>query len=103
MKFLFSSCSILVLILAQASRAAEVEKPKPLIVLDATTKQALSRSSATVTELPDGRTQVKLNGGHRHVMMSRLGKDGTIETFCASTEEQAKRFLSGVELDEKAR
>lgn len=100
MKFLVHALSVLVLVPAQAM-ADEVKEHKPLVVLDTTTKQALSRSSATLIDLPDGRTQAKLNGGHRHLMMSRIGKDGTIETICVGTEDQAKQFFAGAELDEK--
>lgn len=71
------------------------------VELDASTQKALSRSNAEFVVLPDGRKQLVLNGGHRHVFVARIGEDGRVETVCVDHEEDARRFLAREDLQKE--
>lgn len=89
--------------LAQQVQPAE-SKPEPQgRILDESTKRMLDRSQSYVEQDGDGRFHLNANGGHQHVYMARIGKDGKVETFCAESIHAAEQFLSGRELAEVPR
>jgi hypothetical protein len=53
-----------------------------------------SSEGLTATTHPDGTTQVNLKGRFNSVVVARANADGTMETRCVTTLEEATAFLS---------
>ncbi|MEM9301595.1 MAG: hypothetical protein AAGE01_05760 [Pseudomonadota bacterium] len=88
----------LLLLAAPAIAQDDREEPaEPELVpageLTAETRRMLDRKRAELRLEPDGRQVLDLRGGHRHLLMARVGPDGKIETYCATAEAAARRWL----------
>ncbi len=78
---------------APVDRAGVREREAAPYVLDEITRRAVDRSAAELIVEADGSLTLELNGSHRHVYMARVGADGQLETFCATSEAAVRRFL----------
>ena len=80
----------------EAEPVVRREKPAQPFVPDAKTLALLDRSSAYLASPGlDGRRRLVTNGGHRHVLMARVGPDGVVETFCADSVHAAQNWGAG--------
>lgn len=69
------------------------------VQLDKITNKALSRNAIT-TISPDGQMSLDTKNSYRSVTLTRVNKEGKIETFCTTNEKNAKKFLKGKPLKE---
>lgn len=99
MKHAFLGIGLLSLALGAAVAAPVDDRPgvrereAAPYVLDEITRRAVDRSAAELLVETDGSLKLEFNGSHRHVYMARVGADGQIETFCATSEAAVRRFL----------
>jgi hypothetical protein len=73
--------------------------PLDQIHFDASTTRAFDRSGQYVTTKvkADGTVQTEVNGSFQNVTVARMGADGVIETYCTTSEQDAKNWMAGVD------
>jgi len=61
------------------------------------TLRAFDRSGAHVTldRRPDGALHAHHHGSFQNVTVARIGPDGTVDTYCTTDEQHARRWMSG--------
>lgn len=71
--------------------------PKDQIRFSPSTTDAFDFSGRKVTEvrLPDGTIMANHNGTMQSVTVARVAADGSIETFCTTSEAEAREFMAG--------
>ena len=74
------------------------QTPYSPIKFDAKTEKAFSKNP-TITKTKKGLTILNASEGYANVMLSRIGVNGKIETFCTNDKNKAKRFLLGEALE----
>lgn len=79
--------------------SAQDKKKISKVQLDKWTSKSLSRNSK-VTTSPTGQINLDTRGSFMSVTLARINDKGKIETFCTSSEKDAKNFLKGKDLME---
>jgi hypothetical protein len=66
------------------------------IHFDASTTRAFDRSGRYVTTKvkADGTVHTELNGSFQNVTVARIGANGVIETYCTTSEQDAKNWMA---------
>ncbi|VAW39733.1 hypothetical protein MNBD_GAMMA01-8 [hydrothermal vent metagenome] len=85
---------IFVVLLLVGSFAVKSHDLPVSVKLDANTQVALKRE-AVITVDTNGQVNMNPQGGFASTILTRIGKDGKLETFCTSSADDAKRFLAG--------
>jgi hypothetical protein len=95
---IFLAC-LFPLTLTAADPAKVPHTPLEQIQFDEASSRAFDRSGKFVTSRTkaDGTVQTELNGSFQNVMVARLGPDGEIETYCTTSEDDAKNWMARVD------
>lgn len=95
--------SCLIVLLPLALNAADPTKvprtPLDQIHFDPSTTRAFDRSGKYVTTRvkADGTVQTEVNGSFQNVTVARMGPNGDIETYCTTSEQDAKNWMARVD------
>lgn len=70
--------------------------PLDQIHFDASTTRAFDRSGKYVTTKvhANGTVQTEVNGSFQNVTVARIGANGVIETYCTTSEQDAKNWMA---------
>jgi len=73
--------------------------PLDQVHFDESTTRAFDRSGQYVTRKTkaNGTVQTELNGSFQNVTVARMGPDGVIETYCTTSEQDAKNWMARVD------
>ncbi len=82
-----------ILLIFAASISAN-EHPEIFAQIDFERKISVNGKSDIIIA-KNGKKVMNTINGHANVILTRIGKDGKIETFCANNESAIQRFHSG--------
>jgi len=73
--------------------------PLDEVHFEPSTTRAFDRSGQYVTKKvkADGTVQTELNGSFQNVTVARMGPGGVIETYCTTSEQDAKNWMARVD------
>ncbi len=80
-------------------QAANDRDPAPFMLNDQTRK-LLNRSGTYLEDLGGGRMGLQTGGGHKHVLLARVGAGGKVETYCTDSIHSAQNWAQAAEAGE---
>jgi len=88
---------VIIFTLITSSVIAVENKKEDSIVFDKNTSIAFDRTPK-INNQKNGQISLDTSNSFKNVILTRINKDGKLETYCTDNKLKAKQFLNGVSL-----